>query len=323
VTDSSLATTQVIQALTTGRMWSRAEVLSGPSIVPDTSGIYGWYFRDLPAAELLTGCVQRHGLSLLYVGIAPKHASSASTLRKRIVENHFKARRGLSTLRLTLALLLGLETRHTKSCNVVPTPQSQQRLSEWMSDHAFVVWTTAKAPWILEKLVISQLRPPLNLLGANRAHPFYLHLKGLRHAARAGRRRTHSDKRAVRRPMIEPLVIEHEGRPMHVLLPFADWERIRRILEDAEDLEAVRRVESDPNQDHIPLEVVRRLVDDENPLKVWREYRGLTQQALAHAAGLRQSTIARLESGERKGTLAQMRRLTHALGITLDTLCGA
>jgi ribosome-binding protein aMBF1 (putative translation factor) len=123
--------------------------------------------------------------------------------------------------------------------------------------------------------------------------------------------------------MIEPLVIEHEGKPTHVLLRFADWERIRGMLEDAEDLAAVRRVESDTNQDRIPLEVVKRLLDDENPVKVWREHRGLTQQALAHAAGLPQSTIARLESGERKGTVAQMRRLAHALGITLDTLCGA
>jgi hypothetical protein len=118
--------------------------------VPATAGIYGWYFRDVPAAVLLTGCVQRHGLSLLYVGIAPKHPSSASTLRKRIVENHLKARRGLSTLRLTLALLLGLEMRRTQGGKVVPTPQSQERLSEWMADHAFVVWTTAKEPWTLE-----------------------------------------------------------------------------------------------------------------------------------------------------------------------------
>ena len=70
--------------------------------------------------------------------------------------------------------------------------------------------------------------------------------------------------------MIEPLVIEHDGKPTHVLLRFADWKRIRGILEDAEDLEAVRRVESDPNQDRIPLEVVKRLLDDENPFKVWR-----------------------------------------------------
>jgi ribosome-binding protein aMBF1 (putative translation factor) len=118
-------------------------------------------------------------------------------------------------------------------------------------------------------------------------------------------------------------VIEHDGKPTHVLLRFSDWERIREILEDAEDLEAVRQVEADPNQDRIPLAVVKRLLDDESPIRVWREHRGLTQQALARAAGLPQSTVARLESGERKGTVAQMRRLAAALEITLDTLCGA
>jgi predicted transcriptional regulator len=108
-----------------------------------------------------------------------------------------------------------------------------------------------------------------------------------------------------------------------VLLSFAEWERIRAILEDAEDVEVVRRVEADPNQDRIPLEVVKRLLDDESPIKVWREHRGLTQQALARAAGLPQSTIARLEGGARKGTVEQMRKLAGALGINLDTLCGA
>ena len=82
-------------------------------------------------------------------------------------------------------------------------------------------------------------------------------------------------------------------------------------------------MECDPNQDRISVEVVKRLLDDENSLKVWREHRGLTQQALAREAGLPPSTIARLERGERKGTVAQMRRLANALGITLDTLCGA
>ena len=58
-------------------------------------------------------------------------------------------------------------------------------------------------------------------------------------------------------------------------------------------------------------------------MKVWREQRGLTKQALARAAGLPPSTIARLESGERRGTVAQMRKLAAALGINLDTICGA
>jgi transcriptional regulator with XRE-family HTH domain len=78
----------------------------------------------------------------------------------------------------------------------------------------------------------------------------------------------------------------------------------------------------DPNQDRILLEVVKRLLDEGKPVKVWREHRALTQQALADAAGLPQTTIARLESRRRKGTVEQMRRLAAALGITLDTLCG-
>ena len=98
--------------------------------------------------------------------------------------------------------------------------------------------------------------------------------------------------------MIEPLVIEHEGKPTHVLLSFAEWQRIREILEDAEDLAAVHRVEADPNQDRIPLGVVKRLLDDENPVKVWREHRGLTQQALADAAGL--PRVHRRPTGERR-----------------------
>jgi DNA-binding XRE family transcriptional regulator len=120
--------------------------------------------------------------------------------------------------------------------------------------------------------------------------------------------------------MIEPLVIEHEGKPTYVLLSFAEWQRIREVLEDVEDLEAIHHVEADPNQDRIPLGVVKRLLDDENPVKVWREHRGLTQQALADAAGLPRSTITRLEIGEREGTAAQMRKLAKALGINLDTL---
>jgi hypothetical protein len=186
VIDRLAAAHRVIQALTSERTWSRHQVLAGPCKVPAKPGIYGWYLRDLPAALPLDRCVHRDGLSLLYVGIAPKKASSASTLRKRIVDNHFNARRGLSTLRLTLALLLGFETRHTPGGKVVPTPPSQAQLSMWMNDHAFVVWTTAKAPWMLEKLVISRLQPPLNLAG-NRANPFYPCLKALRQAARAGR----------------------------------------------------------------------------------------------------------------------------------------
>jgi DNA-binding XRE family transcriptional regulator len=120
--------------------------------------------------------------------------------------------------------------------------------------------------------------------------------------------------------MIDPLVIEHEGKPTHVVLSYAEWERIREIVEDAEDAAAVAAVLSDPNQDRIPSDVVARLLDGENPVKVWREQRDLTQAQLAEAAGLPQPTIAMIETGKRKGTVQQMKAIAAALGINLDTL---
>ena len=120
--------------------------------------------------------------------------------------------------------------------------------------------------------------------------------------------------------MIEPLVIEHEGKPTHVVLSYAEWERIREIVEDAEDAVAVAAVLSDPNQDRVPSDVVARILDGENPVKVWREQRGVTQAQLAKTADLPQPTIAMIETGRRKGTVNQMKAIAAALEINLDTL---
>jgi DNA-binding XRE family transcriptional regulator len=120
--------------------------------------------------------------------------------------------------------------------------------------------------------------------------------------------------------MSEPIVIEHEGKPTHVVLTYAEWERIREIVEDAEDAAAVAAVLSDPNQDRIPADVVARILEGESPVKIWREQRDLTQAQVAEAAGLPQPTIAMIETGKRKGTVEQMKAIAAALGINLDTL---
>lgn len=120
--------------------------------------------------------------------------------------------------------------------------------------------------------------------------------------------------------MIEPVVIRDGDRPTHVVIAWSDWERLRDLLEDEEDLRDAERIRSDPNTDWVPSEVVDAMLDDTHPVKAWRKHRGLTQAALAAAAGLPQPTIARIERGERIGTLDQMRRLAEALQVKLDTL---
>lgn len=54
------------------RIWTRAEVLASTSPVPAKGGVYGWWFRKLPAVIDTSGCVKRDGLTLLYVGISPQ-----------------------------------------------------------------------------------------------------------------------------------------------------------------------------------------------------------------------------------------------------------
>src|SRR5687767_13181273 len=51
----------------------------------------------------------------------------------------------------------------------------------------------------------------------------------------------------------------------------------------------------------IPKEFVDRLAKGENPIRVLRAWRGVTQLYLAHKTGIGQGYISDLESGRRKG----------------------
>ena len=53
------------------KLFSRAEILSKPSPIPNISGLYGWYFKKLTPLVPSDGCVKFKDLTLLYKGISP------------------------------------------------------------------------------------------------------------------------------------------------------------------------------------------------------------------------------------------------------------
>jgi DNA-binding transcriptional regulator YiaG len=116
--------------------------------------------------------------------------------------------------------------------------------------------------------------------------------------------------------MAEPVVIEHEGKPTHVVVPYADWERIMDDLDAAH----ARRVISDPTTEWVPADVAWRIADGEVPIKVWREHRKLTQKALADRVGVDQSLVARWERRANMPRLPELRRLCDALRVSADAL---
>jgi transcriptional regulator with XRE-family HTH domain len=70
----------------------------------------------------------------------------------------------------------------------------------------------------------------------------------------------------------------------------------------------------------IPSEVTYALLDGANPVRVWREHRGLTQQQLAQAAGISVPYLSQIESGKRAGSTDVLAALARGLGRPLDDL---
>lgn len=155
-------------------LYSRSQVLSRPSPVPQEPGMYAWYFRQAPRGVDVTGCHVVDGLTLLYVGISPKEppangaAPSRSTLRKRL-QTHLRGNAEGSTLRKTLGCLLAPETgfplRRVGSGNRLTfTNPGERLLDEWMEHNAFVAWRSSHEPWILERSILGSGLPlPLNI----------------------------------------------------------------------------------------------------------------------------------------------------------------
>jgi len=70
----------------------------------------------------------------------------------------------------------------------------------------------------------------------------------------------------------------------------------------------------------IPDEYAKRLIQGENPIRVWREYRGLTQAGLAKSAGISVPYLSQLENNERTASTAVLKRLAGKLKVSLDDL---
>jgi len=92
------------------------------------------------------------------------------------------------------------------------------------------------------------------------------------------------------------------------------------LEEMLEDAAATAAYHATRDQERVPAETVHRLVAGENPVKVWREYRGLSQRSLAECVGLNFAYLSQIETGARKGPVKTMKRLAEALGVDLGDL---
>jgi DNA-binding XRE family transcriptional regulator len=70
----------------------------------------------------------------------------------------------------------------------------------------------------------------------------------------------------------------------------------------------------------LPKVVVDRLAAGDNPIRVLREWRGMTQAELAIAIGITQGYLSDVESGKRKGTIELHQKFAGTFGLPIDLL---
>jgi DNA-binding XRE family transcriptional regulator len=115
-------------------------------------------------------------------------------------------------------------------------------------------------------------------------------------------------------------IINKDGRPEWAVLPYDEYVRLKEEAEMMQDIvdydAAVEALKQ--GEELIPGDVMFAILDGENPIRVWRHYRDLTQQELADRAGISKPYLSQIETGKRAGTAEVLAAIAGALGVTID-----
>lgn len=118
-------------------------------------------------------------------------------------------------------------------------------------------------------------------------------------------------------------LIRSDGEPEWAVVPYKTYLQLvekAEMLQDVQDYDSVKNALDQGKDELIPGDIVYAILDGENPIKTWREYRGMSQHALAGMAGISIPYLSQLETNKRKGSLEVFTAISKALKVTLDDL---
>ncbi|MBJ7415351.1 MAG: helix-turn-helix domain-containing protein [Niveispirillum sp.] len=118
---------------------------------------------------------------------------------------------------------------------------------------------------------------------------------------------------------IKPLAITDDT----VLLSRLDYEALLEAVEEAGDITRVKQARIDlaeGRSEILPGDMVKALCAGANPVRVWREHRGLSGRELAEASGVNAAYLSEIETGKKPGSAIALRKLAAVLHIDMEDL---
>lgn len=102
-----------------------------------------------------------------------------------------------------------------------------------------------------------------------------------------------------------------------VTLSRQEYEALLSRVHDLEDIAAARAAETSAR---IPHDLATAIMRGANPVRAWRQHRGLTLRELAERAGVSRSYLSEIERGVKPGSAEALHRLAGVLGTSMEAL---
>lgn len=116
-------------------------------------------------------------------------------------------------------------------------------------------------------------------------------------------------------------IIEKDGRAW-AMIPYEEYQSLIELAELAVDMTAQKPSPApvQVGEKGLPAELRERLWCGESPVKIWREFRGLSPEHLAELAGVSPPFLAQLEAGRPTVRIDKLKRIAQVLDVHLENI---
>jgi len=120
-------------------------------------------------------------------------------------------------------------------------------------------------------------------------------------------------------------IIKNKDEVEWAVIPYDEYLHLvekAEMLDDIHDFDRFQSAFAQGEEKLFPVEVVDKLLEGQNPIKVFREFRGMTQDGLAKKIDISIPYLSQLETNKRRGSVKVLTDIAKELGITLDMILG-
>jgi DNA-binding XRE family transcriptional regulator len=118
-------------------------------------------------------------------------------------------------------------------------------------------------------------------------------------------------------------IIKQNDKPEWAVVPYETYLELvekAEMLLDVQDYDSAKAALQRGDDELVPSEVVYAILDGDNAIKVWREFRKISQQMLAEKAGISIPYLSQLETNKRKGSVEVLSAIAKTLKVSLENI---